>query len=310
MTAASMRPAEVRENVALAPLTTWRVGGPARFLCAPADLPALRRALAWARAQGLPVCVLGRGSNVLVADAGFPGLVLLTRASFQDLRHEPDTGRIHAGAGVFLPRLSKFAAGLGHGGYEFYIGIPGTVGGAVFSNAGYKKGDPCMTDRLCDTVTLLRGDDRLETVAYAGLHPDYRHTDLVAARRLGAPDTLPDIVLAATFALREPASPAAIRARTSAHLAMRKRTQPLSRPTAGSVFRAARDGTPAAVYIDRAGLKGLRVGGAEVSRKHANWIENTGGATAADVRALIDRIRTTVWARDGVELVAEIEEIG
>lgn len=292
----------LRENVPLAPLTTWRIGGPARYLAEP-PAEELADVLAWARAAGLPVWILGRGSNVLIDDAGLPGLVILTRNIWQDIRREG--GLLVAGAGASLPRLSKAAAAAGFTGFEFYIGIPGTVGGAVFMNAGFGPGDPRDTRAVLEDADLFLPGGGVSRVTAADLGMTYRHSALQEKEGPFAGG----IVTRARFRLEQPGAAAAIRDETRRHLAERKRKQPLTRPTAGSVFRAS-DGVPAAIHIDRAGLKGFRVGDACVSPKHANWIENLGSASAADVRTLIDHVRNTVHAASGVTLEAEVRELG
>lgn len=287
----------LREQVPLAPFTTWRIGGPARYLAEPEahELPEL---LAWAKESGLPLYVLGRGSNVLIDDAGLPGLVLLTRNTLQTLDRVGEG--LVAGAGVSLPRLSKFAAGEGFTGYEFLIGIPGTVGGAVVMNAGFKADDPRHFASLVESVEFLDfASGKVERLPVARLQARYRHTVL---------QERPGLVLRVWMRLDRPGDPALIRALTQEHLQERKRKQPLTRPTAGSVFKAVGT-TPAAVYIDQAGLKGLQVGDAIVSPKHANWIENLGQATAADVRQLIREVQARVLQQFSVTLEAEIREL-
>ena len=288
---------QLRENVPLAPLTTWKIGGPARFLAEP-PVDALPEVLAWARGENLPVWFMGRGSNVLVDENGLPGLVILTRNVWQEIREED--GQIVAEAGVSLPRLAKFAASLGFAGYEFLIGIPGTVGGGVAINAGFKQGDLRDMAHLAEQVETVspRGEVRREV--YSAFHPAYRRTDLLGNHHC---------VTRVWFRLETRGTTEAIRAETKAHLIARKRKQPLTRPTAGSVFKSTPDGTPAAVFIDRINLKGLRVGDAMVSHKHANWIENVGQATAGDVRALIHMIQTHVRDACGVRLEPEIRDL-
>lgn len=289
-----------QQAVDLAPLTTWRIGGPARFFAAPESPEAMVSAVHWARGEGLPLTVIGRGSNILVPDAGLPGLTLSTRAMG---REDPclEDGSFLVPAGYLLPKLAKFAASAGFTGYEFYIGIPGTVGGAVYMNAGFGPDDERQTANRCVEVHLLGADGKPRTVSYADLRPRYRHTDLI--------DT-DAVILGARFRVGPAASPETIRANTEAHLAMRRERQPFARPTAGSVFKATADGTPAAVHIDALGLKGLTCGGAMVSRKHANWIENTGGATAAEVRELITSVQRTVQDRLGILLEPEVRFLG
>ena len=290
-----------QEAVPLAPLTTWKIGGAAEWFCAPGDEAGLLEALAWARARDRRVTILGRGSNVLVADEGIRGLVICLRDFALDAVSctplADGTAQLQVGAGLSLPRLAKVAAREGYGGYEFYIGIPGTVGAAVVINAGYGPGDARQTSALCREVRTMGLDGTAGWRPYADYHPVYRHSDLVDAGR---------IVTAARFALAERSTKEAIRAETAKHLALRKERQPLTRPTAGSVFKGTAEGIPAAVHIDRCGLKGHRIGGAVVSPKHANWIENTGEATAADVLALIDHVQAVVREREGVDLEPEV----
>lgn len=286
--------------VDLAPLTTWRIGGAAEYYAAPETIEALLEAVQWAREEGLPMRVIGRGSNILVSDAGLPGLTLSTRAMG---REEPriEEGSFVVPAGYLLPKLAKFAANSGFTGYEFYIGIPGTVGGAVYMNAGFGPADERQTANRCVEVQVLGVDGQSQAVPYADLRPRYRHTDLI--------DT-DAVILGARFQVGPAASPEMIRTNTEAHLAMRRERQPFARPTAGSVFKATPDGTPAAVHIDALGLKGLTCGGAMVSPKHANWIENTGGATAAEVRELIAVVQETVQASTGIMLEPEVRFLG
>lgn len=288
-------------DVPLAPLTTWKIGGPADWLVSPETEAGLLAAVRWGRERGLPLHVLGRGSNVLISDDGLRGLVICLRAFGQNASRRgafaDGVAYLEVPAGMSLPRLAKVVAGEGFGGYEFYIGIPGTVGGAVVMNAGFGPGDPRQTAARCREVRILDPQGSLRWEPYAAYHPVYRGTDLVGG---------PEVVVGARFALEEVSTKAAIRAVTAEHLAMRRTMQPLTRPTAGSVFKGTAEGVPAAVYIDRCGLKGLQVGGARVSPKHANWIENTGGARAGDVLALIRRVQEEVERREGIRLETEV----
>jgi UDP-N-acetylmuramate dehydrogenase len=294
-------PWEPERNVPLAPLTTWKIGGPAECFAEPENECELRGALEWAARNHVPVRVLGRGSNVLIADSGLSGLVLSLRsfdkerADFKPLENGP--ARLEVSAGMFLPRLAKAVAQLGYTGYEFYIGIPGTVGGALVMNAGFGPGDERQTAHRCTEVRVMDPEGNAVWAPYADFNPVYRHTDLLGSGL---------IVTAARFNLVETSTREAIRAVTAEHLAMRKSRQPLTRPTAGSVFKGTAEGVPAAVYIDRCGLKGARVGDAVVSPKHANWIENLGKARAVDVMELIELVRSTVKSKDGIELETEI----
>ena len=289
-------------NVPLAPLTTWKIGGPADWLVSPETEAGLVEAVRWGNKRGLPLHLLGRGSNVLISDEGLRGLVICLRTFGQNAvrRGQFTDGQayLEVPAGMSLPRLAKAVAGEGFGGYEFYIGIPGTVGGAVVMNAGFGPGDTRETAARCREVRILDpGGGDLRWEPYAAFHPAYRKTDLVGGT---------EVVVGARFALEEESTKTAIRAVTAEHLAMRRTMQPLTRPTAGSVFKGTAEGVPAAVYIDRCGLKALQVGGARVSPKHANWIENTGGARAEDVLDLIRRVVEEVEEREGIRLETEV----
>jgi UDP-N-acetylmuramate dehydrogenase len=298
------------EHVPLAPFTTWRIGGPARFLVKP-DRQTLPRWLAWARSSRMPVWVIGRGSNILVADAGLPGLVLLLRDSFNELTYHPEHAEFVAGAGVSLPRLATFAARHAVAGYEFLGGIPGTVGGAAVMNAGFKKNDPRVFAALCTHVSVCEYDGTVSEIKYADCDPCHRSTLLLRAnQRPSACTRPPRIVLGARLRAQPGGNPLAIREEARRLTTMRRETQPLDKPTAGSVFRATADGTPAAVLIDQCGLKGHRCGGAVVSPLHANWIENAGNASACNVLHLICQIQHAVRLKFGVELVPEIQCLG
>jgi UDP-N-acetylmuramate dehydrogenase len=295
----------LQQEVSLAPLTTWKIGGPAEWYCAPETEEALLQALEWAREKNQPVQVLGRGSNVLVPDQGIRGLVVclrhLQKDRFDFTEGKENGGILEVSAGMSLPRFAKVAAQLGFGGYEFYIGIPGTVGGAVVMNAGFGPGDERQTANRCTEVRLISLDGQAGWHPYEAFSPVYRHTSLADGT---------GIVTAARFALTEQSTKEEIRAVTAEHLAMRRTRQPLTRPTCGSVFKGTDEGVPAAVYIDRCGLKGFQIGKAIVSKKHANWIENLGGATASDIRQLISHIQAVVLEKEGIQLQTEVCFLG
>jgi len=282
------------EHVPLAPLTTWRIGGPARWYLEPRR-EEVRPALEWARDSGVPVVVLGRGSNVLVDSAGLDALVLCTRSALTNLEREGDL--LVADAGVPLPKLAKRAADEGYSGFEFLAGIPGTVGGGVVINAGLTAFRPREISQVLEAVEIVDRDLRVRRLAASDIEPAYRQTNLLGADAF---------VLRAWFRLTDRGDATAIREATQAHLAERRRKQPLDRATAGSTFTQPPGGRAAGWYIERSGLKGLRVGGAEVSAKHANWIENGGGATSDDVKALIGEIQRRVAERFGVSLQREV----
>jgi UDP-N-acetylmuramate dehydrogenase len=292
-----------RRNEPLAGHTTMRVGGPADVLVEANDVPTLIALVRAARAAGVPLTVLGRGSDVVVADAGIRGLVVLSRA--QGCRIEGD--RLIADAGLPLARAATLAQQAGLSGLEFGLAIPGTVGGAVWGNAGAHGADVAGA---LESVTLLLADGREADEPASALALTYRDSRLKqpAGEQPGGTRLAGDLILTATFHLA-PADPTAIKARLDDIRRWRREHQPLSQPSAGSVFRNP-PGDSAGRLIDACGLKGMRVGGAEISQKHANFIVNVNGATATDVRRLAELARRTIAAKFGVELVYEVQFIG
>lgn len=284
----------LRENVPLANLTTWKVGGPALYLAEPAEdeVPGL---IQWAVSSRLPVYFLGRGSNVLIPDAGLPGLVILTRNSL--CRLERVGNHLVAGAGVSLPRLSSFAANEGYAGFEFMVGIPGTVGGAIALNAGLTVFRPRDMTAVVESFDLVDSAGAVSQHTMDDIHAGYRQTDLLRGDRM---------ILRARFKLEEPGDPVIIHQNTIEHLRERKSKQPLDKPTAGSTFRSPPCTKGAGWHIEQAGLKGFRIGDAMVSQKHANWIENLGNATAADISTLIHHIQNEVFKQSGIHLEPEV----
>lgn len=285
----------IRADAPLASLTTWRIGGPAKWLAEPtvAEVPKL---LEWACGKGVPVYFLGRGSNVLIADEGLPGLVLLTRRSLTKLSREGAV--LVAGSGVPLPMLAKFAASEGFSGFEFLIGIPGTVGGGVAMNAGLTVFRPREITSLVKNFNVVGLDGQLSTLTMADICARYRATKLLEGGQF---------VSEVTFRLDQPGDPEMIKENTYSHLAERKGKQPLDKFTAGSTFKSPSNSRGAGWYIEQAGLKGYQIGGARVSEKHANWIENCGGATAKDVRSLIEHVQEKVVKVFGRKLETEVQ---
>lgn len=284
----------IRQDIPLAGYTSWKIGGTARWLIEP-NIDELPHALAWAWQQGIPVIFLGRASNVLIGDAGLSGLVILTRNSLTGLYREKEY--IVAESGVFLPHVSTFAARQGFSGFEFLIGIPGTVGGALVMNAGLTVFHPREMVEIVKDFDVLNLDGSTETLTMEDVNAGYRHTDLLDGQRF---------VLKVRFRLEHKDNPEIIRHTTFEHLAERKRKQPLDKPTVGSTFKSLPTGKGAGWYIEHSGLKGFQIGGVRVSPIHANWIENVGNATAADVHKLIQHIQNVVKSRMGVELEPEV----
>lgn len=287
-------PLSFKEGASLAPYSTWNIGGAARWLVEPTveELPGL---ISWASQHNMPVYFLGRGSNILIADAGLPGLVILTRNSMTSLKREEDL--IVADSGVFLPHLSRFAAREGFSGFEFLIGIPGTVGGALAMNSGLTVFRPREMTSVVKDFDVVNADGSSETLTFDEVNVGYRKTDLLSDKRF---------VTRVRFRLEDAGDPEEIRSSTLAHLSERKRKQPLDKPTAGSTFKSPSNSKGAGWYIEQAGLKGFQLGGARVSLLHANWIENAGDATAKEVQDLIKHIQLTVEKRMGVSLEPEI----
>jgi UDP-N-acetylmuramate dehydrogenase len=282
----------------MARFTTMRVGGPADLFAIAHNAFELRGLVRFARSRAIPCVVLGRGSNVVIADAGIRGLVIQNRAEGSSITGE----RYTAESGVPMARAATETQRAGLSGLEFGLAIPGTVGGAVWANAGAHESDVAS---VLETASVLTADGTETRVTPQDLEMRYRHTRLKTAPA-GAPT---ELVITATFHLR-PASADEIKARLDEIKRWRQAHQPLGIPSAGSFFRNPPDGSSAGALIDRAGLKGTRVGGASVSPKHANFLVNDGHGTAADVRGLGDLVRDTVERQFGVRLVHEVAFIG
>lgn len=294
----------VRRHVALAPMTTFKVGGPADVLLETRNGDEIVDAIAIAWTAGAKVTILGGGSNVLIADAGLRGLVIRPKGG----EVTPIGDRlVRAGAAVTINGLVRWTINRGYAGLEAWAGTPGTVGGAIHGNAHWKKvniGD------LVESVRLVKPDGTLLQAPADRMEFDYDYSRL---KRTG------EIVLWAAFRVTPGADPAALRAVARESLALRKRTQPLESPSAGCIFMnpdPARDRVPegippsAGALVDRAGLKGTAHHGARVSPTHANFIINDGSATAGDIHALIERCRAAVKDRLGVTLRNEIICLG
>jgi UDP-N-acetylmuramate dehydrogenase len=293
----------VRRDAPLAPVTTFKVGGRADWLVQARTQEDIRRALVLARELGLPVTILGGGSNVLIADGGLRGLVI--RVHGGDVARV-DAGCIRADGGVTINGLVRWTISHGVAGLEAWAGTPGTVGGAIHGNAHFRGR---LISELIDTVTLatLAGD--VVDVPVAAMEFGYDYSRLHRTH---------EVVVAADFRITE-GKPEDLRAIARASLAFRKRTQPLESASAGCIFQnpdPARDHLPegipwsAGALVDRAGLKDAREGRARVSTTHANFIVNDGGASADEIRDLVERCKRDVRARFGVSLREEIVYLG
>ncbi len=290
---------QLLKGESLAPFTWFRVGGPADVLFLPADADDLAAFLA-ALPAATPVLPIGVGSNMIVRDGGVEGVVIRL-AGRQFAQIEPlDGARIRAGAGALDAMLAKAAAKAGIAGLEFYAGIPGTIGGALTMNAGCYGRE--TTDVLVEATALDRSGRRV-TLTHADVGFTYRRNAL--------PEGL--IFLDATFQ-GSPDDPAAITARMNEITAKREASQPIREKTGGSTFKNPVDASGQKLSAwklnDEAGMRGYRRGGAQVSEKHANFLINTGEATAADIEGLGEDVRAAVKAKHGIELEWEIKRVG
>ena len=282
----------------LARFTTMRVGGPADLYAAPVNAFELRAIVRLARGRDLPHAILGRGSNVVVSDAGVRGLLIHVRAQGFEIAD----GRLVADAGLPMAKAATVTAEAGLSGLEVGLAIPGNVGGAVWANAGAHDSDVAA---ILESARVLGSDGSEASLAPADLGLAYRESRF----KHGADGRPADVILGATFRLA-PDDPAAIRIRLDEIRRWRQAHQPLGTPSAGSVFRNPAEGPSAGALVDQCGLKGRRIGGAVVSAKHANWILNDGHASAADVRELAELVRATVARETGVTLAFEIQFMG
>ena len=295
-------PATLRSQVPLADYTTWRVGGPAEWLAEPGELQELTDLIQWAGQMQMPWRVIGAGSNLLISDDGLIGLTICLR-KLQGHELDASSGVLKAWAGEPIPSLARSAARAGLHGLEWAVGIPGTVGGAVVMNAGAQGG--CTSDRLLSVDVLDPSSPQGSPTAVSSLSRDdldfgYRHS------RLQDNDLA---VVAATFQLEPGHNPKELNKATSGNLNHRTTTQPYQWPSCGSVFRNP-EPQKAGQLIEAAGLKGTRIGDAEVSSIHANFIVNSGHARALDILRLIDHIQEEVMRQHGIALHPEVKRLG
>lgn len=274
--------------------TTFRIGGPADIFIIPRSVPEIALLTDTLRRYSISYFILGNGSNLLVSDRGFRGAVIQIDRNLQNI--ETDGMEIRAEAGALLSRLASAACEKALTGLEFASGIPGTIGGACVMNAGAYGGE--IKDVL-KNVTILDENDNVRTISVQEMLPGYRCSRIQLE---------PWIVLGAELCLT-PGDPEQIRARMDELKKKRTAKQPLEFPSAGSTFKRP-EGSFAGALIDGAGLRGFRVGGAQISEKHCGFVINRGGATAADVTELIRRVQDTVERKSGVHLEPEIRMLG
>ena len=280
---------ELREHEPMARHTTFRIGGPVRLMALPRSEGEVLACLREAERAQVRLVVLGNGSNLLAADGEIPCCAV--RRTGLDALERTGERESWAGAGVSLARLASFAAQEGLAGLEFAHGIPGTLGGGVLMNAGAYGGEMVQVVK----EVAAAGRSGVETVPAEQCGFSYRRSAFSDGER---------VILGAKFQL-EPDDPAAIRSRMDDLARRRKEKQPLEYPSAGSMFKRPA-GHFAAALIEQCGLKGLTVGGAQVSEKHAGFVINRGGATCADVLALVDQVKERVLQQTGVELEMEV----
>jgi UDP-N-acetylmuramate dehydrogenase len=282
---------EILAEQPLGPMTTWRIGGPAELLVTPSDADDVIHAVAWANGRELTWRVLGNGSNLLVGDRGVRGLVLRIRKALDAI--EITGSKVVAGAGASFPALAHAVAEHGLAGIEFGAGIPGCVGGAIVMNAGWHEFE---TGNVVKSVTYLEDDGMVMEYGHDACRFGYR-TSAFRGRR--------GVVLSAELAVT-PDDETAVKDRLLQFSESRKANQPTELPSCGSVFLKP-EGDFAGRLIEAAGLKGRRIGGIQVSEKHANFFVNLGGGTAKDALALIELVEREVFDKFGVRLTREFE---
>jgi UDP-N-acetylmuramate dehydrogenase len=288
----------VRPQVALAKFTTWKVGGPAQWAIEPTNIAETQAAIAWAKENSLPITFLGAGSNLLIGDTGLPGLVIITRhLRWIETRFNAELCQIEVGAGKMIGSLAWQAARKGWTNLEWAAGIPGTVGGAVVMNAGAHGSS--MQNVLVSTQ-VLNAEGEILTLQPAALDYSYRHSNLQGSELL---------VISAILQLTAAENAAVVVGKTQKDLERRHTSQPYDQPSCGSVFR---NPLPqfSAKLIQDSGLKGYKIGGAEVSEMHANFIINCGDATATDIFQLIHYVKQQVKDKWDVDLETEVKMMG
>jgi UDP-N-acetylmuramate dehydrogenase len=287
-------PLALRENVPLSPLISFRVGGPARWFCEPATASEFAEAMGWAKQRGLETFILGKGTNLVFSDRGYPGLVLYTGRSFTHIGWEGN--HVLAQAGALLNTVVTQAVGKGMSGIQHLAGIPGTMGGGTYINAGAFGQE--LKDVIVKVVSTTR-EGKLLTRSNAECGFAYRHSKFF---------DLNEIILETELELA-PGDAESLKAEMRETLRKRKEKQPLHLPNAGSMFKRP-PGQFAGVLIEQAGLKGFRMGGAMISEKHANFTVNAGGATAQDIHDLSSEVIRRVREQSGTTLEREVIFIG
>ena len=285
---------KIGNDVPLSRYTSFQIGGPAKRMAFPASGEQLVLLHSFAASCGARPLIIGKGSNLLAADEGLDRLVIQTAEGLQKLEAGEEPGTVLAESGVSLARLAEFARRQGLSGLEFAHGIPGTLGGAVCMNAGAYGGEMAQ---VVESAAVLFPEEGVRILSREELNFGYRHSVLTER---------PDAVVLHAVLRLSPGDPEVIGAQMRELMAKRKASQPLEYPSAGSTFKRP-EGHYAAALIDQCGLKGLSVGAAKVSEKHAGFVINRGGASFADVTELIRRIQAAVLEKTGVQLEPEVK---
>ena len=299
---------QILENEPMSKHTSFKVGGAARYFAKAESLDDLKKSLDLAREKGLPFFILGNGTNLLVSDKGFDGIIITLAGEFSEIQ-DLGNGTFKAGAATPLGRFARHVLKQGFAGIHKLAGIPGTLGGALYMNAGAYGQE---IGNCCTAVTVLESNESIREYAASECAFGYRQSIFQKNKA---------IILSTTFQLpaasAEGKTVADLEAELAECMAKRKASQPLNMPNAGSTFKRLDKGaadTPAQIapgyYIEQAGLKGYRIGGAEVSTLHANFIVNAGGATASDIKTLSEYVQKEVTEKFGIELKREIILLG
>lgn len=300
MNSSAVTDLKIRRNVLLSTFVTMQVGGRANYFAEPTTLEELTSILVWAHEEKISFFILGKGSNVVFDDAGFSGVVIsMLRYRSEDLRREGD--EVIAGAGVHLYRLAKYCCNQELAGGEFFANIPGTVGGAVYMNAGFSRqaGLKNETSGVLKQIRILDEKGKEHVLKNEDLHFEYRKSKLPAK----------SFVVEARFRFK-PGTKEEIAAEMQANFDYRNTKQDLKFPSSGSVFKNPPAPFPSAgKLIEQNGLKGRRIGGIQVSEKHANYFINVAKGSCADLKALIEEVQTVIFVAEGVRLEPEVKII-
>jgi UDP-N-acetylmuramate dehydrogenase len=303
----SLLGSNIKFNEPMSKHTSLRVGGPAEAFAVPENVETLKWLVTWAWQEHVPYLIIGDGSNLLVKDDGIHGIVIALTKCLKQIKQTDRTKRksiIVAMTGIRLQTLCNYAINHGLSGLNFALGIPGTVGGAIMMNAGTLYG---QIENVLQAVTILMPTGETQTIPKQKLKFSYRHLALNLRSKNNSAE--PPVIINGSFALR-PSDPQKLKTEAKKIIKWRKQKHPLSIPSAGCFFKNPATGKTAGELIDLAGLKGTSVGGAEVSCKHANFLVNTGQASASDFIALMELVRETVSRKFDTDLEGEVKIVG